>query len=74
MTDEELDGLYTELSRSLTEAGDARAPLMLARFALLAIGALDDPVRIRALLAEARDLEEPNPGDHLVFEPARENL
>ena len=59
MTDEELDALYGELCRSLTQAGESRALLLLARFALLAISAIDDPVRIRALLAAARDLEAP---------------
>jgi hypothetical protein len=57
MTDEELDSLYGELCRSLTQAGESRALLLLARFALLAMGAIDDPVRIRALLAAARDRE-----------------
>lgn len=55
MTDDELDTLYGELCRSLTEVGEARAPLLLARFALLAIGAIDDPPRIRALLVAARE-------------------
>ena len=54
MTAEELDTLYGELCRSLTAAGEARAQLLLARFALLAIGAIDDPVRIRALIAAAQ--------------------
>ena len=53
MTDDELDTLYGELCRSLTQVGEARAPLVLARFALLAIGAINDPSRIRALLAAA---------------------
>ncbi|HEX8758015.1 MAG TPA: hypothetical protein VF745_16890 [Steroidobacteraceae bacterium] len=45
LTAEELDTLYGELCRSLTAAGEARAQLLLARFALLAIGAIDDPAR-----------------------------
>ncbi len=57
MTDVELDTLYGELCRSLTEAGESQAPLLLARFALLAIGAIDDPARIRALLAAAREFD-----------------
>ena len=59
MTDEELDTLYGELCRSLTEGGEERARLLLARFALLAIGAIDDPPRIRALLAAARERDAP---------------
>lgn len=76
MTDEELDGLYGELCRELTRAGESRAPLLLARFALLAIGAIDDPVRIRALLAAARDLEAPGFSNTqpTTSEHARENL
>jgi hypothetical protein len=76
MTDEELDALYGELCRSLTRAGESRAPLVLARFALLAIGAIDDPVRIRSLLAAAGDLAAPGlPNTQLTTsEPARENI
>lgn len=62
MTDDELDSLYGELCRSLTEVGEARAPLLLARFALLAMGAIDDPPRIRTLLAAARECTT-SPGD-----------
>lgn len=57
MTDDQLDLLYGELCRSVTQAGAAQAPLLLARFALLAIGAIDDPSRIRALLAAAREFD-----------------
>lgn len=74
MTDEELDALYGELCRAVTQAGEARAPGLLARFALLAIGAIDDPAGIRALLAAARDPEAPglsNPHP-TMSEPARE--
>jgi hypothetical protein len=76
MTDEELDALYSELCRELTRAGEARASLLLARFALLAMGAIDDPVRIRALLAAARDSETPGISNThpTTSEPARENL
>jgi len=55
MTESDLDSLYGELCRAVTEVGEARAPLFLARFALLAIGHIDDPERVRALLASARD-------------------
>lgn len=57
MTDDQLDIIYGELCRSLTQAGEAQAPLLLARFALLAIGAIDDPPRIRTLLAAAREFD-----------------
>jgi len=57
MTNDELDDLYGELCRSLTQAGEAQTALLLARFALLAFDAIDDPARIRALLAAARDFD-----------------
>jgi hypothetical protein len=57
MTDSELDSIYGELANALTEIGESRAPLLLARFALLAIGEIDDRERIRALLKSARELE-----------------
>jgi hypothetical protein len=57
MTDSELDSIYGELANALTGVGESRAPLLLARFALLAIGEIDDCERIRALLKSARELE-----------------
>jgi hypothetical protein len=57
MTESDLDSLYGELCRSLSEVGEAGAPLFLARFALLAIGDIDDVGRVRALLLSARDCE-----------------
>lgn len=74
MTAEELDALYGELCRSLTAAGDARAYLLLARFALLAIGAIDDPVRIRTLIAAAQESDTSDTLNQqlITSEPARE--
>jgi len=37
MTEAELDAAYTHLCKTMTELGEARAPLFLARFALLAM-------------------------------------
>jgi hypothetical protein len=54
MTETQLDSLYGELCRTLSEVGEARAPLFLARFALLAIGEIDDVERVRALLAHSQ--------------------
>jgi hypothetical protein len=53
MTESELDSLYGELCRALSEVGAAAAPLFLARFALLAIGEIDNVGRVRALLLSA---------------------
>lgn len=54
MIESDLDALYGELCRTLSEVGEAHAPLLLARFALLAIEQIGDPERVRALLASAR--------------------
>lgn len=53
MTDIELDNLYTELCRTMGSVGEQRAPLLLARFALLAMGAIDNAAVIQALLCDA---------------------
>jgi hypothetical protein len=37
MTEAELDAAYTHLCKTMTALGEARAPLFLARFALLAM-------------------------------------
>ena len=49
----ELDELYTELCRGLSERGEADTPMILARLALLLMGEVDDPGRIRAAIQEA---------------------
>ncbi|MBP0592298.1 hypothetical protein J8I87_21710 [Paraburkholderia sp. LEh10] len=49
MTDAELDTVYTRLCKTMTQVGEANAPLFLARFALLAIeqiGNADVAVRL----------------------------
>jgi len=53
MNDAELENLYGELCRTLTEAGPERARLLLARFALLAMQRIDDAAEVRRLLGEA---------------------
>lgn len=53
MTDSELDTVYTALCKTMTGVGEARAPLYLARFALLAIAALDDAPKALSLIAQA---------------------
>jgi hypothetical protein len=42
MNDSELDAVYTRLCKTMTELGADKAPLFLARFALLAIEQIDD--------------------------------
>lgn len=53
MTDAELDTVYTRLCNTMTQLGEARAPLFLARFALLAIGEMHDPAASLRLIDEA---------------------
>ncbi len=59
MNAEDLDAIYTELCREMTAVGEAQAPILLARFALLAIVEIADPERLRRLIASAaEDLRE----------------
>jgi hypothetical protein len=53
MTETELESLYGELCRALSEVGEAGAALFLARFALLAIDEIDNAGRVRVLLMSA---------------------
>lgn len=53
MTDAELDTVYTRLCKTMTQLGEANAPLFLARFALLAIGEMNDPEASLRLIDEA---------------------
>jgi hypothetical protein len=53
MTDEERDAVYTQLCQTLTDVGEAQAPLMLARLALLLTEQLGDAELVRQLIAEA---------------------
>jgi len=55
MTESELDSLYTQLCRTMTDLGEARAPLFLARFALLAINEIDDAAAAQRLIADANE-------------------
>lgn len=58
MTDAELDTVYTDLCRTMTELGEARAPLFLARLALLAALRIDDAAAVSGLIAQAaQDLQ-----------------
>lgn len=53
MTDAELDIVYTRLCKTMTQLGETNAPLFLARFALLAIGEMNDPEASLRLIDEA---------------------
>jgi hypothetical protein len=53
MTETDLDTAYTTLCHTMTRLGEPQAPLFLARFALLAMSRLADPVLVQQLLADA---------------------
>lgn len=53
MTDTELDLVYTTLCKTLTDLGEAQAPLYLARLALLALHRLGDAPTALALVQDA---------------------
>ena len=55
MTDSELDTVYTQLCKTMTELGEAHAPLFLARFALLAIDRIGDADAVMHHVADARE-------------------
>ena len=54
MTDSELDAVYTQLCRTMTEVGETDASLFLARFALLAITRMEAADVALQLIADAR--------------------
>jgi hypothetical protein len=50
----DLDSLYGEFCRALSDVGEAHAPALLARFALLAMAEIGDVERVQRILASAR--------------------
>lgn len=62
MTDSELDIVYTQLCKTMTDLGEANTPLFLARFALLAIERIGNADTALGLIDAAReDMPEPAP-------------
>jgi hypothetical protein len=53
MTDSELDAVYTRLCRTMTELGADKGSLFLARFALLAIERINDPIASMRIVDDA---------------------
>ncbi len=60
LTDQELDEVYTQACCAMTEVGEARTPLYLARLALLLMKEVGDVARIRAAIEAARALPDPS--------------
>jgi hypothetical protein len=57
MTEAELDTAYTHLCKTMSELGETRAPLFLARFALLAMVRIGDAAMVQGLTdAAAADI------------------
>ena len=57
MTEGELDAAYTHLCKTMTQLGEAKASLFLARFALLAFVRIGDVATVRRLIdAAAADI------------------
>jgi hypothetical protein len=55
MTASDLDDIYTNLCKTMTTLGEENTALFLARFALLAIGLIDNPGATGRLIDEARE-------------------
>ena len=55
MKDTELDAVYTQLCRTMTELGEDNAPLFLARFTLLAIQHIADPEAALQIIRDAAE-------------------
>jgi hypothetical protein len=49
-----LDEVYTQACHTMTELGEAKTPLFLARLALLLMKEVGDAGRVRAAIAAAR--------------------
>lgn len=54
MTEADLDRSYTALAHALGDAGEARAPLLLATLALGLLARLDSADEATALIAQAK--------------------
>jgi hypothetical protein len=54
LTEQELDEVYTQACTTMTEVGEAKTPLFLARLALLLMKEVGDSKRIRSAIAAAR--------------------
>jgi hypothetical protein len=54
LTDQELDEVYTQACYTMTEVGEAKTPLFLARLALLLMKEVGDVGRVRGAIEAAR--------------------
>jgi hypothetical protein len=63
LIDTELDEVYTQACHTMTQVGEAKAPLFLARLALLLMKEVGDAGRIRTAIETARQLPDPASGE-----------
>ncbi|MGE5794919.1 MAG: hypothetical protein ACM36B_19640 [Bacteroidota bacterium] len=57
LTDQELDDVYTRACYAMTELGEGKQPLFLARLALLLMKEVGDADRVRGAIATAQLLD-----------------
>ncbi len=57
LTDQELDDVYTETCYAMTDLGEAKQALFLARLALLLMKEVGDAGRVRGAIEAARGLD-----------------
>jgi Protein of unknown function (DUF2783) len=57
LTDQELDEVYTRACYAMTELGEAKQPLFLARLALLLMKEVGDAGLIRGAIEDARAVD-----------------
>ena len=57
LTEQELDDVYTRACYAMTELGEAKQPLFLARLALALMKEVGDTGRIRGAIEAARALD-----------------
>ena len=55
MTESELDSIYTQLCKTMTNIGESQSSLFLARFALLAVAEIGDFATVQRLIADASE-------------------
>lgn len=55
MTDSDLDAVYTNLCKTMTQLGESQSSMFLARFALLAIDRIADAEAAQQLIAAAAE-------------------
>ena len=66
MTESELDSVYTQLCKTMTNIGETQSSLFLARFALLAVAEIGDVATVQRLIADASEEMDSAEHGHLL--------